>query len=437
MPNLAATECYKKWILEPQELLKFQARNVKIVQAGLPPLPLYPSLRAVAQRQEWGTITDTLRTKVHGAENEIREVLGTADTSDQLERDVAMWYGYCKDNSTGAQVCLRLFSALKAAGVLYKKPNGSWGNFGADFPNVPLASLLSHGGRILFLLPMSNSCGREIASTVGAFVKGVTVDPLKATFGRGTFHTLRGKSTKGAVAGHALLRLTGLAAVGSILATGHKMHAAGDDRLFDWLTGGDLHSRALATHSTHWCGFELAQILGYNRKLWFTEEKAQGGVHTLSNLRDGMMGRHFYKNVALGGVGNINSFSGVTIDKEGGHGHLYVNYRAPMFKRFGCMLVGVEGSAPGSSDQTGKVHDANAIKGLFSPTGGKKWQALFLNRFFDPQDKNDVTQFVCDLSDRPISRAIQTIKNAMLTPEKLHYPISPVRMANWAGIDSD
>ena len=86
-------------------------------------------------------------------------------------------------------------------------------------------------------------------------------------------------------------------------------------------------------------------------------------------------------------------------------------------------------------DQTGKVHDAKAIKGLFSPTGGKKWQALFYDRFFDPKDKDDVTQFVCDLSDLLAPMAVNTVQSAMLTPDKLHYPLKPVRMADWTAVD--
>jgi hypothetical protein len=412
-------------------LLRFQERTARFVKLGQAPEAPKPHLRLVAARQQAHKIADKLRPSVKDAEDQIQAVLTACDTDEQLERDVALWYGYCADGSKGAQVCLRLFTAMKSAGVLYKKPDGTWGDFGLAFPSVPVASLLSHGGRILFLLPPSDSALRQIASTVGAFVKGVTIDPLAATFGRGSFHTLRGKSTAAAVVGHGLLRATGLAAAASVLSVGHKMQAAGDDTLFHYFSAGQLHSRALATHSTIECDPERAEKLPRNRRLWFTEEKAQGGTHHLSNIRDGMMGRHYYKNVALGGIGNINPFSGVTIDKAGGHGHLYVNYRAPRYGRFGCMLVGVEGSAPGVSDQTGKVHDAKATKGLWSPTGSKKWQALYPNRFFDPQDKNDVTQFVCDLSDRSALAVLNTFSGKVMAADNLHAPIAPVRQAVW------
>jgi hypothetical protein len=95
------------------------------------------------------------------------------------------------------------------------------------------------------------------------------------------------------------------------------------------------------------------------------------------------------------------------------------------------MLVGTEGSAPGFSDQTGKVHDAKATKGLWSPTGGKKWQGLYPNRFFNPDDKDDMTQFVCDLSDRPTLQALATLSRSVLTADGLSNPIAPVRRAIW------
>jgi hypothetical protein len=430
MPMLAASQCFDKWIRKPQELLRFQAENAAMVRAGVQPRQLPHYLSAVEEMQRQGKFTDTLRAKVKGAEKAIQGVLENATMYEQFERDVAMWYGYCRDNTKGAQLCLRLFTALQKHGVFYKNVHNVWGDFGMDFPETPVASLLSRGGRILFLLPKGMSKLRQVGSDVKAIVKGLTVDPLKATFGRDPLHTLRFKNTAATVAVNALLRPTGLAAVGSVLSVGHKVRAAGDDRIFDCLTGGDLHSRAVATHSTVYCDDRHAQNLLYHRRLWFTEEKAAGGHHHLSNLRDGMMGRHFYKNVALGGVGNINPFSGVTIDKDGGHGHLYVNYRAPWSDRQGCMLVGVEGCAPGFSDQTGAAHDHKYTKPPWSPTGGKKWAEVELGRayFFDPVNrKNEVEQFVCDLSHMSTEVVVATIGSKTLSVEQLHSPVRPVR----------
>src|SRR5205085_1811020 len=103
--------------------------------------------------------------------------------------------------------------------------------------------------------------------------------------------------------------------------------------------------------------------------------KSQAAGAFLDNARDSAMGRHRGCQVALGGVGNRNPFSGVEVQANGCHGHLYVNYRAPTYKKFGCMLVGCEGSAVGAaSDQVGKVHDTAGSKGRWSPTGAEKWK---------------------------------------------------------------
>jgi hypothetical protein len=361
----------------------------------------------------------------------VQNRLKLCSADEQYERDVGMWYGYCNTDGKGAAMLLRIFAILKTFGVMYKSKQNVWED--AHDLNVPVASLLSHGGRILILLPMSNSASRELGSKALTFIKGLTYDPLAALGNRGTYHTMRGKSTAGAVATHAALRLTGLASLGAILSTGHKTYTAGDDRLWSWLTNGDMHDRGLATHSTvqqDWADVDALPGLRGNRKLWFSEEKAGAA----SNVRDGLMGRHHYKNVALGGVGNINSFSGVKIEKDGAHGHLYVNYRAPQYKRFGCVLLGVEGSAPGMGNQYGKVHDANATKGEWSATGGKKWGSLVPTLNDDTSDKSNVTTWVCDMSAMPTSAAKGAVEGSNFGLTDLSEKPSRVLEADWAEV---
>jgi putative RNase toxin 11 of polymorphic toxin system len=425
---LTAAECYQKWVQEPQQLLEFMARYANDPNASDIVFPY--ALRRAHQLLLDGKITAVKRKSVKGAGEEIQAVLKECTFNDQIERDVAMWYGYCNHDSHGASLCLKIFAAMKHFGVFYRAADGSWSDFGADFPSAPVASLLSHGGRILLLLPMSNSAARVVGNTIGAILKGVTVDPLVALGNRGTYHTLRGKSTAGAVATHVLLRVTGVSSAAAVLSTPHKAYSAGDDRFWTFMTNNDLHDRAFATHSTIQTDWANPPALPKNRHLWFTEEKA-GGV---SNVRDAMMGRHYYKNVALGGVGNFNPFSGVKIDKDGSHGHLYVNYRSPQYKRFGCILLGVEGSAPGMDNQYGKVHDANAIKGEFSATGGRKWTSLVPGLFYESRDASDVTVFVCDLSHRHTSAAQGDIGLTDMRPSTLSDGISPVVAADWTEV---
>lgn len=410
---LGALDCYNKWVAEPTAFIN-----------GKTGLPL-----RVHQLASEGKIASTLIKQVKGDQAiAVQNRLKACSKEEQYERDVGMWYGYCNSTGKGAAMLLRIFAILKTFGVMYKADTGVWED-AADL-NIPVASLLSHGGRILILLPMSNSASREIGNKALTFVKGLVYDPVAALGNRGMYHTMRSKSTAGAVVGHGLLRLTGLASLGSILATPHKTYTAGDDRLWSWLTHGDMHDRGLATHSTvqqDWSDLDNVPGLRGNRKLWFSEEKAGGA----SNLRDGLMGRHHYKNVALGGVGNVNSFSGVKVDKDGSHGHLYVNYRAPQYKRFGCLLLGVEGSAPGMGNQYGKVHDANATKGEWSATGGKKWGDLI--KLYSPAktEAANVTSWVCDMSAMNTSAAKGAVEATKFGLANLSDMPNRVIDANW------
>jgi len=420
-----AAQLFDKWVRQPKALLDFMDQNVNNQNAVFP-----YAIRSAHDLLLQGKIALTRRRSVKGAGNDIRAVLRECTMADQFERDVAMWYGYCNSDGKGAEMCLRVFAALKRFGLFYRRAGGTWGDFGQDFPAVPVASLLSHGGRILFQFPISNSAIREVGNKTFTVIKGLTSDPITALGNRGMYHTVRGKSKGGAVALHGFLRVTGLASAGAILSTPMKTYAAGDDRLWSYFSGSDLHDRALATHSTIQTDWDDPPLLGKNRSLWFTEEKAIGS-HKGSNFRDAAMGRHHYKNLALGGAGNMNPFSGVTVDKNGGHGHLYVNYRAPQYKRFGCLLLGVEGSAPGVDNQYGKVHDANATKGEFSATGGRKWSSLRPNTFYEGNNKSDVTVFVCDMSARSTSAAQGDIASANMTAANLDEPISAVAQADW------
>jgi hypothetical protein len=403
---LSALQCYTKWIESPTRMMERLAHDVE------------------TQRLLFEEKIASGPAKNANDGETIQKILKNCTPEEQYERDVAMWYGYCKDGSKGAQLALRIFGMMSTFGVLCKRKGGAWES--ANVLGVPVASLLSHGGRIVFLLPMSNSASRNIYSKAKALVKGVTVDPIVAIGNRGTYHTMPGWVA-------VVTRPTGLASVMAVLSTGHKVYDAGDDRFWSWFADGDVHDRGVATHSTVAQDFGDAPPLGFNRALWFTEEKAAktvGGV--LSNLRDAVMGRHHYKNVALGGVGNRNPFSGVKIQKDGSHGHLYINYRSPGYKTFGCLMLGVEGSAPGMSNQYGKVHDAKATKGEWSATGGKKWENLI--DLAESASNEDVTTWVCDLSSLNTTAAYGAVKAANFGIDDLSRMPQGVTVADWTEV---
>ncbi len=412
-PTTNAAHCYQKWIVATKHLVKGTWQNTGY-------------LTRISRL--WGgqepKVTSKFRKKIGERQaKEIRTLLLRCTEQEQYERDVAMWYGYCRSGSKGAKLTLKLLSIFKFAGIMYRDSNGTWQDFTHTFPHVPVASLLSHGGRILIQLPAANSWRHRVnlGNKVFTFVKGVTYDPLKSLVGNHQQKTILKQKLRWAPI-NLLARGAGVGV--SVLSVGHKTYEAGDDRFWWWLTGGRFsqgaaHTRALATHSTIRC--RHPKPLPQNRLLYFDEEKAP----VTSNIRDSMMGRHHYKNLALGGIGNLNPFSGMKITKDGSHGHLYMNYRAPG-RAPGCLLLGVEGSAPGKGNQYGKVHDASATKGEFSATGGQKWDLLKPGTFYSPRSKKDATIFVCDLSDVPTEQLIAHLRANEITPDTLHYPVVPL-----------
>jgi hypothetical protein len=79
---------------------------------------------------------------------------------------------------------------------------------------------------------------------------------------------------------------------------------------------------------------------------------------------------HYGINLALGGAGNHNFFSGNTISGNGEHGHLYVHCHHPQGGQHGGLLLGIEQSAPRMNDQYGGSHDVRASDKAYSASGG-------------------------------------------------------------------
>lgn len=148
---------------------------------------------------------------------------------------------------------------------------------------------------------------------------------------------------------------------------------AGNNGFWRWLWADmEPEGRKGATHGLSYVKVPID--IGGRRK-YVKEDK-------LSTLGGFFSSNHFGINIGVGGVGNINPFSGVTIQEDGCHGHLYIKYLQPSATGCGAVMIGCEGSAPldrydgpgtFASDQTGHKHTFGA-SGKFSPTGGKKWK---------------------------------------------------------------
>ncbi len=81
----------------------------------------------------------------------LAEILRSRAPDEQLRLDCAMWYGALKHGgSQKVELLKRVFTVLHHGGLLYQSANGweSWA-----FSDLPIASALSRGGRILIILP--------------------------------------------------------------------------------------------------------------------------------------------------------------------------------------------------------------------------------------------------------------------------------------------
>lgn len=75
---------------------------------------------------------------------------------DQIELDVQAWQGVLRypGDSELKKLVSRLFTLLVHGGLLYRTTNtGTWRSWAGGMPEFPVASVLSHGGRVMIQLP--------------------------------------------------------------------------------------------------------------------------------------------------------------------------------------------------------------------------------------------------------------------------------------------
>ena len=134
-----------------------------------------------------------------------------------------------------------------------------------------------------------------------------------------------------------------------------------DHSYWNWLTcDAKVLMPRVGTHSTGNRKQPMPMVL--DRVKVVDELKSVGfgisqGIRKLAESEVGP--RSFGMNIALGGAGNTSPSTNMIISDNGDHGHVYFCYRPPLQNKYGAILIGVEGEAPGHWGQSGNFHSPN------------------------------------------------------------------------------
>jgi len=232
----------------------------------------------------------------------------------QFELDAAMWYGAIM-TGPNSLVTLKLFHLFYRAGVIYKsgKGNSEWRDW-ADNSFGNLASLLSHGGRVLVQIPNLSNGG-------GCLWDWLQMEDAISQRGWATHGIAPCKEFK--------------------LICGHKAYLSEQ--------GGKVVGM-------------LQSLKGHLQLRHFMFNVALGGEgnrNPFSASNDDA--KYTYK----------------PIQGDGLNGHVYVNYLPPTENETGGLLVGCENAehGKGSNPHTRAGHGLGGAQKV-SATGGHKWTKL-------------------------------------------------------------
>jgi hypothetical protein len=262
--------------------------------------------------------------------------------------DAALWYG-ASTSGMYQETVKKLFHLFYHAGVMYKgKSTQSWLDW-ADDEHLKLASLLSHGDRVMVQIPSSD--GRD---PVWDWLNGYDQEHNRYTLA--------------------------------------------------------IPPRTRATHGIE--RLEPAKILGFaEHSCYFKETKnysgrpGTGGAHYGFNVALGGLGNR-------NPVSRTNQFDDVLhwdtgkfrpIAENGQDGHVFINYLPPTTNKPGAMLVGCENADVARSNPHTAVGHYSPFAADLSACGGRKWG----NRLaFGPKKGKGL--IICDLTytEWPIDRLI-------------------------------
>jgi uncharacterized membrane protein (UPF0136 family) len=288
---------------------------------------------------------------------ELKKKLKAKSMSDQFKHDAKLWQAAIDKpgNSKVGALLKRVFTVIRHGGPMFRvDPSKPWRWWNEK--NWPIAAAMSHGNRLVIQL------GEETEN----FWKWLYGDG-KSDYEKVTPKPNSNKKALATVMGGMSPKVIGLGVItgtlpliASVLATKGAVIA--------YYSG---HSR-VATHGLA-KDSKVTSLIGGRMK-----SIKETGLNALDLTKD----RHWGVNVALGGQDSPCEFS-VRVDEEGKPDPLKVDIVTGSFGHFYMyvlkdvgVMIGCEGSQPGSYDSFGHVHDEKATSGDFSPTGGLKWRDL-------------------------------------------------------------
>eukprot|EP01080_Neovahlkampfia_damariscottae_P007979 gene7979-12444_t len=260
--------------------------------------------------------------------------------SKQINRDVKLWRLTLNHpgNDSRKGLLRRIFLTLRYGNFLFSSKEGEWKYWSQT--NWPIATALSHGGRILIQTPLlSNSLNDKERD-----------------------HTFWNWLITGSIEGD-------LSKFVSTLTTGDE--AENEDKI--------LFKRLAATHSIDYKDKNNIEIINGEVQKNIYETKTMGfnfrDTKVFSNEDHSLQHhRHWGFNIPLGGH-DQESFLGEKISANGEYGHFYLYYMSPSSKRNGGILIGLEGSEYNKYSQCGNKHTISADSSAITPTWGFKWKS--------------------------------------------------------------
>ena len=226
----------------------------------------------------------------------LRSLLNHFDHTEMMKWDADIWRETLNKGVSiepgKRQLIENLFKIMRFGGVYVRSSRnaGDW----APFPYA-IASLFSHGGRVMVQLPKLDAF--EIAG-----------QSFWQWFTAGCTNIIQRVGT-------------------------HSVSDLGDNP--QYLTGGVL--KYVVEKSG----------LKYGAKQYFSGSRALGDRGS------------YGVNIALGGYGNSSIASNRVLTDDGSCGHMYIYYMPATQTKVGCMMIGLEGDAPGCWGDTGNFHSWN------------------------------------------------------------------------------